>query len=604
MNKTIGTILSAAVFAVLAVSCQKEINEVDPVAEVKETIRISINGLMGEYTQVDATKSSLVNTVRVSWENGDIVYVYDGAQCLGSLVASLNGDEDRYALLSTAEGHTVTAPAAGTRLTLVHSPLLTEAPAVRGGAISISLAEQNDTKAPFVAYATLDYNGEESVNNAIVPFKFATSVIKVNCTGLLAGTAIDNATLSNVNTECKLTLSGTAAPTVAGDVIGTITGTGDAYFAAGKVNGEGEAVFQIAVPVLETTSNARVLTVTQGSFNFIDQNFTAKSLSEAISVNTVCQLIPLVRVERVSLDKTSLRLDLDEGTTATLAATVYPDNATDKNVTWSSSNEDVATVDAAGTVTTISAGTAIISVTTVDGQKTATCTVTVAEFQSGKFTINSDGNQVYFSPGNLWYDKSTDTFNFEAKQYSSASEWDENHVSHFFWSENVSVACAEVYADSEASDNDVFFTNSTEETASNRFAVNGIAGGYRVLSKEECDYLFTGRKVKNGTGEHYSYSLDITYGGKKGLVLYPDDYTGVEISGTVISLSEGVVFLPAAGDRDDYGLYSYGTLFSYWLSSSYNDIGAYCLSFYEGNYRADSTFRRIGMSVRLVTDVK
>ena len=245
---------------------------------------------MGEYTQVDATKSSLVNTVRVSWENGDIVYVYDGTQCLGSLVASIDGTEDRYAILSTDKNHTVTAPTAGTKLTLVHSPLLTEAPAVSDGAISISLANQNGTKAPFVAYATLDYTGT-NITNAIVPFKFATSVIKVNCSGLKASTAITSVTLSNVNTVCNLTLSGDKEPVVAGGTNGTITRTGDSYFAASKVNAEGEAVFQIAVPALETASGARVLTVEQGSDKIQDKKFTTNSLSPATSVNTVCQFV-------------------------------------------------------------------------------------------------------------------------------------------------------------------------------------------------------------------------------------------------------------------------------------------------------------------------
>lgn len=291
MKKTIRTILYTVVFAVLAVSCQKENNEVEPVGitSTRGTIEISINGLMGEYTQVDATKSSLVNNVRVSWEAGDAVYVYDGTQCLGSLVASLDGTEDRYAILSTDEDHTVTAPAAGTKLTLVHSPLLTEAPAVKDGVISISLAEQNGTKAPFVAYATLDYNNEESISNALVPFKFATSVIKVNCTGLNPNTAIVKASLSNVNTECKLTLSGTGAPTVTGDVSGNIIRTEDAYFSASKVNVEGEAVFQIAVPVL--SAGTRSLTIWQGTSIFEDNNFSQSALSAATSVNTVCQLV-------------------------------------------------------------------------------------------------------------------------------------------------------------------------------------------------------------------------------------------------------------------------------------------------------------------------
>lgn len=293
MKKTIRTILCMAAFAVLAVSCQKENNEVEPIANSRETIEISINGLMGEYTQVDVTKAELVNNVRVSWKGGETVFVFDGAECIGSLVASLDGTEDRYALLSTDTDHTVKAPASGTTtLTLVYSPLLTEAPAVNEGAISISLANQNGTKAPFVAYATLDYIGT-TITDALVPFKFATSVIKVNCTGLKANTAIDKATLSNVNTACTLALSGTAAPTVTGDVNGIITRTNDTYFAASKVNGEGVAVFQIAAPELKTTSDARVLTVSQGSDSFEYRYFSTKALSVATSVNTVCQTIAI-----------------------------------------------------------------------------------------------------------------------------------------------------------------------------------------------------------------------------------------------------------------------------------------------------------------------
>ena len=293
MKKTIRIILCAAAFAVLAVSCQKEINGFEPVANTKETIEISINGLMGEYTQADATKASLVNNVRVSWEGDETVYVFDGVKCLGSLAASLDGDEDRYALLSTdGDSHTIIKPAEGTsKLTLVHSPLLTEAPEVNDGAISISLANQTGAKVPFVAWATLDYNNEETITDALVPFKFATSVVRVNCAGLKAFTAVEKATLSNVNTSCRLTLSGTAAPAASGDVNGTITRTGDTYFAAGKVNLDGEAVFQIALPVLESTSAKRILSVTQGEDIFIDTEFTTKSLAAATSVNTVCQLV-------------------------------------------------------------------------------------------------------------------------------------------------------------------------------------------------------------------------------------------------------------------------------------------------------------------------
>ncbi len=70
-------------------------------------------------------------------------------------------------------------------------------------------------------------------------------------------------------------------------------------------------------------------------------------------------------------------LELFTGNTATLTATVEPDNATNQNVTWSSSDPSVATV-ANGVVTAVGAGTATITATAADGSgKTAACTVTV-----------------------------------------------------------------------------------------------------------------------------------------------------------------------------------------------------------------------------------
>ncbi len=81
-----------------------------------------------------------------------------------------------------------------------------------------------------------------------------------------------------------------------------------------------------------------------------------------------------VYVESVSLSKTSATLAVDEQ--LTLTATILPENADNKDVTWKSDKESVATVTN-GVVTAIAAGTATITVTTVDGAKTATCAVTV-----------------------------------------------------------------------------------------------------------------------------------------------------------------------------------------------------------------------------------
>lgn len=67
----------------------------------------------------------------------------------------------------------------------------------------------------------------------------------------------------------------------------------------------------------------------------------------------------------------------DKGNVFTLTATVLPANATNKAVTWESSDQTVATVDGDGKVTCVDGGTATITVKTVDGNKTATCLLTV-----------------------------------------------------------------------------------------------------------------------------------------------------------------------------------------------------------------------------------
>ena len=86
-------------------------------------------------------------------------------------------------------------------------------------------------------------------------------------------------------------------------------------------------------------------------------------------------------VNKVSLDKTELALTV--GDTQTLTATITPDDANNKNVSWSSDKPSVATVDENGTVTAVAVGTANITVKTEDGEKTAVCAVTVTAKSSG-----------------------------------------------------------------------------------------------------------------------------------------------------------------------------------------------------------------------------
>ena len=85
-----------------------------------------------------------------------------------------------------------------------------------------------------------------------------------------------------------------------------------------------------------------------------------------------------VPVSSVSLNEHSIQL-YEQGTFQ-LETTVNPSDASNKNVTWSSSNENYVQVSENGLVTAVAAGTARITVTTVDGKKTDSCTVTVNQY--------------------------------------------------------------------------------------------------------------------------------------------------------------------------------------------------------------------------------
>ena len=131
--------------------------------------------------------------------------------------------------------------------------------------------------------------------------------------------------------------------------------------------------------IIWSSSDEKVATIKDGEITAIapgTATITAKAEKDdrsALCVVTVSKRV--YPVESVSLDKTSL--ELTEGDKATLTATVLPDNATNKNVSWSSSDEKVATVSTTGEVTAVAPGKAAITVTTEDGAKTAKCEVTV-----------------------------------------------------------------------------------------------------------------------------------------------------------------------------------------------------------------------------------
>ncbi len=117
-----------------------------------------------------------------------------------------------------------------------------------------------------------------------------------------------------------------------------------------------------------TVSNGKITAKAEGSATITARTTNGKFKSCIVTVTN-----PTINPTSISLSKTSLSLTV--GASQTITATVLPSDATDKTVTWTSSNTSVATVSS-GKITAKAAGTATITAKTVNN-KTATCTVTV-----------------------------------------------------------------------------------------------------------------------------------------------------------------------------------------------------------------------------------
>ena len=166
-----------------------------------------------------------------------------------------------------------------------------------------------------------------------------------------------NVTAKTVYTGSKFTLKATVTPELA-------SATNDVEWSSSK-----EAV--------ATVDNGVVTAKKAGS---------AVITAKVGAVTATCKVTVRQHVTSVKLNAT--RKVLYNGKATTLKATVYPSNASNKAVTWKTSNSKVATVNAKGIVTAKKPGYAYITVTTKDSKKTARCKVTVKAQKAKKVTVN------------------------------------------------------------------------------------------------------------------------------------------------------------------------------------------------------------------------
>jgi len=264
-----------------------------------------------------------------------------------------------------------------------------------------------------------------------------------------------------------------------------------------------------------------------------------------------------VPVTGVTLNETALTLTV--GATATLTATVLPNDATDKAVSWTSDNEAVATV-ANGVVTAKEAGAAVITVTTKDGNHTAECTVTVTPI------IEPEPEWVEIN-GVKWAKRNVDKPGTFAATPEDAGMF-------YQWNRKVGWSSTDPMVNSNGG---TIWDDSDPEGDTWEKANDPCPTGWRVPTLEELQSLVDASSKwirENG------------------------------VNGRVFGNGDNLLFLPAAGYRSfTSGSVNYvGTYGNYWSRSS-SGTSAYLLHFSSTDvYPYSNSYRANGFSVRCVAE--
>ena len=203
MKTTIKTIILAVATIFAAMSCQKEtaVPGTQDRINTGETIQVNINASLGDFVAADGTKATAESVIRLKWTSSDVVQAYCGTDKIstGDGLTVTPSENGMFAKLSGEI--TATSLTSGTSvITFVYSNVANSAAANEAPTFDFS-NQGNDI--PFVAYATLVYDGTATLTEKMVEFKFATSVMKIAATNLGGGN-ITEATISGINTKVTL----------------------------------------------------------------------------------------------------------------------------------------------------------------------------------------------------------------------------------------------------------------------------------------------------------------------------------------------------------------------------------------------------------------
>jgi uncharacterized protein YjdB len=208
----------------------------------------------------------------------------------------------------------------------------------------VKVDSKGDITAIGTGTATIIVTTADGSNTAVCNITVTNPVVNVTSVSL-------NKTSDNLSVGDTDTLTATVLPDNATSQGVTWTSSDNSVV---KVDNKGD------ITAVGTGTATIIVTTADGS-NVTTCNVTVTS--------------PITNVKSVSLNKTKDILTV--GGTDMLTANVAPDNATNQIITWTSSDNSIVTVDNVGSMTAVSPGTATITVTTEDGNKTATCNVIV-----------------------------------------------------------------------------------------------------------------------------------------------------------------------------------------------------------------------------------
>ena len=350
MKKFLFPILS---FLAVVLSCEKTPEEIavsavsigQPSAEmiIGETVQLTATVTPSNATNKSVTWASSKQSVATITDNGLVTAIAEGQS-------------------------TITASAGGKSASCIVT--------VSKGTVDVSSVTLNKTALALIKgesetlVATV--NPADATDKTVTWTSSNAGVASVDANGkvtaLASGSATITAKAGNIQATCAVTVTvPLESISINKTELSLIKGQSETLIATIKPEDATEST------VSWTSSNTSVATVESSGKVMAVGGGSATITAKAGEKEATCSVNVTVPVESVTLDQTSI--SIEEGESVTLSATVTPEDATDKTVTWSSSNEAIASVDQNGKVMAVKEGNATIVAKA--GEKEATCSVTV-----------------------------------------------------------------------------------------------------------------------------------------------------------------------------------------------------------------------------------